>query len=339
MLINVHGHHLMHSFLDQDPYWGPFWEPTDDGAFRFRIGDYWMKFNFGKVQTKDSAEFFAQNFSPERKLAMMDQRGVDKLVISMSSAWYLYWTPKDVGTRYATLVNEEYARFCSASPDRLYFWGHLPMQDPQAAIEEVDRAVALGARGFGLGGRNMGGYEFYSREYYPLWEKLCALDLPLFIHGFNQSTTYGGERCNTDDPYEFTSVAGMPYDETGCFWHLICGGVLDDFPALKVYITHGGGMVPYQLGRLEGLNANLKTKKNKKPLEAYLDNFYFDPLVHGLPMRRAIVETISADRLLYGDNFGGADGVNVDLTEGLGLSASDREKIRSGNAMALLKLA
>ena len=78
--------------------------------------------------------------------------------------------------------------------------------------------------------------------------------------------------------------------------------------------------------------------KNEKPILEYMDNFYFDPLVHSAAMRKAIVEDIGPDRLLYGTNFFGSDTVDFDLTEGLGLSEDDREKIRSGNAIALLKL-
>ena len=76
-----------------------------------------------------------------------------------------------------------------------------------------------------------------------------------------------------------------------------------------------------------------------QPLDEYLGtNFWFDPLVHNLTMRRAVVDTIGADRLVYGDNFGGSDGIREDLTEGLDLSPEDRDKIRFGNALKLLKI-
>jgi predicted TIM-barrel fold metal-dependent hydrolase len=130
----------------------------------------------------------------------------------------------------------------------------------------------------------------------------------------------------------------MQYDETRCFWNLVCGGVLDRFPSLKVYITHGGGYVPYQLGRLAQTNKNLDVVYNKKPLMEYLGNFWFDVELHEPRMRQALVDIIGADHMLYGSNFGGSDAVRHDLTDGLKLSDEDLQKIRWKNACSLLHL-
>jgi aminocarboxymuconate-semialdehyde decarboxylase len=78
--------------------------------------------------------------------------------------------------------------------------------------------------------------------------------------------------------------------------------------------------------------------RNQRPLMDYMKNFYFDLDVHHPALRRAAVEVVGADNLLYGTNFGGAYDYG-DLTEGIDLSDSDRDKIRSGNAITLLKLA
>jgi predicted TIM-barrel fold metal-dependent hydrolase len=346
MLINLHCHQPLLNVLNQHPHWGPFWEFDDEGFFHLRVG----KWTLGMTSTKehraavkggafkkmDTQTFFAENFTPAKRVAQMDAKGVDKLVISHPSHWYMYWTEHDFAVRYASLVNDELARFCSAFPERLYWWAHLPMQNPTACVREAERAIRMGARGFGIGGANFGGLELDDHTYYPLWEKACELNVPFFVHGYNQSGSWG-DKADTEK-YDVTAIVGMPYDETRCFWNLVCGGVLDDFPNLRIYITHGGGYVPYQLGRLEGTNHNLSDKKNKKLVSEYLENFYFDPLVHALPMRRAIVDVIGADHLLYGDNFGGMDGVRDDLTAGIGLSETDREKIRWRNASKLLKI-
>jgi predicted TIM-barrel fold metal-dependent hydrolase len=119
---------------------------------------------------------------------------------------------------------------------------------------------------------------------------------------------------------------------------MINGGVFDRFPNLKVYITHGGGFVPYQLGRLAQTNPNLDVAHNKKPVLDYLKNFYFDVELHELPMRQAMIEVIGADRVLYGSNFGGSDAVRHDLTDGLRLSDEDLQKIRWKNACELLHI-
>ena len=196
--------------------------------------------------------------------------------------------------------------------------------------------TVLGAKGLVAGGANFGGLEFDSPELDVVWKTLCDLDLPMFIHGYNQSVTWG--KNANDDRYETTAIVGMQYDESRCFWNLICGGVLDRFPDLKVYITHGGGYVPYQLGRLAKTNENLDVKYNKKPLLEYMKNFYFDVELHEVPMRQALVDIIGADHVLYGSNFGGSDAVRHDLTHGLKLSDADLRKIRYENACRLLHI-
>ena len=98
-------------------------------------------------------------------------------------------------------------------------------------------------------------------------------------------------------------------------------------------------MAVFQLGRLSELNANMAPDaRNQRPLMDYMPNFYFDLDVHHPALRRGVAEVVGADRLLYGTNFGGAYD-HGDLTAGIGLSEVDRAKIRSGNAIELLKLA
>ena len=95
----------------------------------------------------------------------------------------------------------------------------------------------------------------------------------------------------------------------------------------------------FQLGRLSELNQGMAPDaRNQRKLLEYMPNFYFDLDVHSPALRRGVVEVVGIDRLLYGTNFGGAYD-NGDPTEGLGLADAEREKVRSGNAIELLRLA
>jgi len=344
MLIDLHAHTITAGMMEQDPKWGPFYDVDERGQARLRIGDWRLglttkerKQALTQGVKEVSGKVTEQRFGSAKRIDEMDAAGVDKLVVSPPAHCFMYHTDPEFNIRYATVANEELAAYCGDHPDRLYFWAHLPMQAPEAAAKELDRAVThLGAKGAALGGANFGGYEFDSRELYPVWDKVCELEVPVFVHGYNQSVTWGA--AASTERYDITSVVGMCHDESSCFWNLVCGGVLDDFPGMKVYITHGGGYVPYQLGRFAGCNDVLDDAKNKKPLREYLPNFYFDPYVHHPSMRQAIVDVIGADQLVYGDNFQGSDGLREQLTDGLDLTDADRDKIRYKNAAALLKL-
>jgi aminocarboxymuconate-semialdehyde decarboxylase len=322
MLINLHAHELTYGMFDQDPFWGPKWENDS-----LKIGDW-------TLGTKNKISHPAEFFSLEAQLGRMDERGIDRLVVSQPAHMFMYWAG-EFGTKFARVVNDELATFCAQKPDRFNFWSLVPLADPAAAPAELERAVSeLGAVGMMMGGADFGGREVYDRIYDPVWEKLCELDVPVFVHGYNVSAT--GATHGTD-AFDATTILGMPYYESLCVWYLICGGVLDRYPDLRLYVTHAGGFVPYHLGRLEQTNRTMAPDSlNQKPVSEYMKNFYFDPDIHDPVMRRTLIDQIGIDHFVYGDNLGGSDNFNGDLTDGMGLSEEDREKIRSGNARRLL---
>ncbi|MDB5423632.1 MAG: amidohydrolase 2 [Phenylobacterium sp.] len=333
MLIDAHAHLFTKGMLGRDPFWGPFMRTKGLTVGHFSLGTKQP----AKAANDDEAEsnLLARMTHAARRQTMAE-RGVDKLVVSTPSHAFMYWAG-DFGTEYATICNDELSAFCRQDPDHFDFWAHANLADPAAAVKEIDRAVrTLGARGVCVGGTNFGGIQTHDERLFPVWEKIEQLDVPLMVHGFNQSI-YWGERHH-EDAFETTSIVGDCVDETLFFWYLICGGALDAFPKLKTYINHAGGMAVFQLGRLNELNkAMAPDSRNKKSVMEYMPNFYFDLDVHHPSLRRAIIDVVGVDNLVYGTNFGGAYD-NGDLTAGLGLSDADREKIRSGNIIKLLKL-
>ena len=341
MLIDLHGHHLTRGMMNLDPHWGPAWK---NGTLN--VGDWYLGtkklpdltgIKDDSTRNDDGSAIFSRN-THEFRRGLMEKLGVDKLIISVPAHMYMYWTG-DFGARFAATANDEFHAYCSEDPEHFGFWATVPMHQPVKAAAEIERAVTqLGAVGMSSGGANFGDIAgLHDRAFDPLWEKLTELDVPVMIHGYNQSVTWGARAM--EDPFDTTSILGMCYDEARAFWHLTLGGVLDRFPKLTFYITHGGGFVPYQLHRFSETSKTMAPDStNERPLLDYMDRFYFDPLVHSAAMRRAVVDDIGVDRLVYGSNFMGSDAIDFDLTEGIGLSDEDREKIRSGNAIAMLKL-
>lgn len=344
MLIDLHAHAPLPGYYNQHPHWGPFFEQHDDGDIRLRVGHWILTLGSPERRAAVKAgngpkleEYLANWADPNVRLRNMDAAGQDVQIVSVPSHCYMYWAEEDFAVPYARKVNDVTAEYCAGAPGRLFGWATAPLQNPVEAAKEIRRACGtLGLKGLVAGGANFGGLEFDDPAFDPVWQALCDLDLPMFIHGYNQSVTWG-EKAN-EDRYETTAIVGMQYDETKCFWYMVNGGVFDRFPKLKVYITHGGGYVPYQLGRLNQTNKNLDVTHNKRDLVDYLPNFYFDLELHEVPMRQAVLDLIGADRLVYGSNFGGSDAVRHDLTEGLRISQSDLEKIRYRNACDLLHL-
>ena len=333
MLIDVHAHLFTPGMLKRHEFWGPFMTTKGLTVGHFSLGTTQPS----KARDDDEAEanlLARMTHAARRKL--MAERGVDKLVLSTPSHAFMYWAG-DFGTEYARVCNDELSAFCAKDPEHFDFWAHANLADPAEAVREIERAVTvLGAKGLCVGGANFNGLEAHSKELFPVWAKLQELDVPIMVHGYNQSIYLGDK--HTDDKFETSSIVGDCVDETLFFWYLINGGALDAYPGLKIYITHAGGMAVFQLGRLNDLNRVMAPDShNKRPVIEYMPNFYFDIDVFAPVLRRAVVEVVGIDNVVYGTNFGGAYDQG-DLTVGLGLSDADSEKIRSGNAIKLLKL-
>jgi len=334
MLIDLHAHLFTPAMLNRHAFWGPFMKRQGLTVGHFSLGTNKHR-KPAATDAEAEANMLAKMTHASRR-ALMAERGVDKLVLSTPSHAFMYWAG-DFGNEYAHICNDEMSAYCAQDPEHFAFWCHANLADPAAAVAEIERAVTqLGAKGICVGGANFNGLEAHSEELFPVWEKLSVLDVPIMVHGYNQSIWLGADHHK--DKFETSSIVGDCVDETLFFWYLICGGALDTFPNLKTYITHAGGMAVFQLGRLSELNQGMAPDaRNKRKLLDYMPNFYFDLDVHSPALRRGVVEVVGTDNLVHGTNFGGAYD-NGDPTAGLGLADAEAEKIRSGNALRLLKL-
>jgi aminocarboxymuconate-semialdehyde decarboxylase len=274
--------------------------------------------------------------SPQARLAEMDARGIDVIGVTIAPLFYFYWAEPEIGVPFAQLANDALAGYAAGSGGRLFWMATLPMQDVAAAAAEVDRALAAGAKAVNVGGINLAGRELDDEAFYPIWDKVQAADVPVFLHPYPEHLAKGAE---VKDDYNMSWIVGYPYQEMFGFCRLILGGVLDHFPALKVYITHGGGFAPYQWGRLVKFAPYMPGVKAQKPFEDYLPNFYFDVLLHTPRERKFLIDFAGTDNVIFGSNYGSPqDQATFDFIENLGYNTADTQKMTGGNALRLFHL-
>ena len=269
----------------------------------------------------------------------MEKLGVDKLIISVPAHMYMYWTG-DFGARFAATANDEFHAYCSEDPEHFGFWATVPMHEPVKAAAEIERAVKeLGAVGMSSGGANFGDIAGASRPAFdPLFEKLSELGVPMMIHGYNQSVTWGARAM--EDPFDTTSILGMCYDESRAFWHLTLGGVLDRFPELDV-LHHARRRVRRPTSSTASQRQPRRWRRIRSTSGRCSTTWTVSTSTRWFTAPRCgerSLRTSASIASLYGSNFMGSDAIDFDLTEGIGLSDEDREKIRSGNAIAMLRL-
>jgi aminocarboxymuconate-semialdehyde decarboxylase len=270
----------------------------------------------------------------EVRLKTMDARSVTVHALSLMPPM-VYWADGALGLRLARIVNDAMAEANRAHPDRFVFLATLPMQDPEAAIKEVDRAVTeLGCRGIYLG-TNVRGKELTDPALVPVFERVHALNMPVFLHPLN---VIGAQRLTS---YYLHNLLGNPFDTAVAAANIIFSGLLDRFPKLQICLPHAGGAFPYLIGRLNhGWKVRQECKALKKPPASYLRRFTYDTISHAPESLDYLINLVGADRVMMGSDYCFDMGYDrpVKVVTALKLNRAYKEKILSGNAARLLRL-
>lgn len=273
----------------------------------------------------------------QNQLKLLKERGADLTIFSpRASAMAHHVGDSQTAMGWARANNDLIRRVVDLFPDHFVGGAQLPQvagESLAGPIEELERAVTeLGFVGCNLSPDPSGGHwnspPLTDRYWYPMYEKLCELDVPAMIHV--------SASCNAC--FHATGAHYINADTT-VFMQLLQGDLFADFPELRLIIPHGGGAVPYHWGRYRGLADMLK----KPELSGHLmKNVFFDTCVYHQPGIDLLFEVIDVDNVLFASEMVGAvrgidpqTGHYFDDTkryvDALDLDDTDRYKVYEGN--------
>ena len=234
----------------------------------------------------------------EARLAAMDAAGTDVSVVSIAPPFLLYWAPAGEARDVARQVNDGIAAMCAEAGGRLIGLATLPMHDPDAAAQELQRGVQqLGLRGAQLG-TTVEGTPLDDPAFAPVLAMAERLGVPLVVHPY-----YVGSAPGYEDFY-LTNLVNNPLQTTICAARLIFSGALDRHPDLTVVLVHAGGHLPFQIGRLDhGRAVRSETQGCRHEPSAYLRRFAYDTITFRGDALRFLVSVVGADRVLYGTDL------------------------------------
>jgi aminocarboxymuconate-semialdehyde decarboxylase len=272
----------------------------------------------------------------EARIAAMDATGVDTQLISSWIDLTAYAMEGAAGAEYSRLFNQILVDEAGKYPDRLVPLGTVPLQSPERAAEELTHAVReLGMAGVQIA-TTVDGADLDQAGLDPFWATAEALACLVVIHPCNPLPGVDLSRNFLDN------MVGRPAESSIAVAHLLFSGVLERFPGLVICVVHGGGFIPYQLGRMQrGFDAvpQLTARNVTRPPAELARLLYYDTVLHDTRALEFLVDHMGADHVVMGTDYpfpmGDPDPV---ATVGAipGLSDSDRQQILGENVSRLL---
>ena len=237
-----------------------------------------------------------------RRLAAMDNMGIDMEVLSINPFWYD--RDRETSAAICKIHNQHLADLRAAYPKQFSAFASLSLQFPDLAVTELETAV----RKQGLVGAAIGAsvneVDFSDPKFHPVWAKAEELGAVLFIHPQTQPQLKNRYKGNG----WLSNTIGNPLDTTIALEHLIFEGTLDKFPSLKILAAHGGGYLPSYAARMDyacnvspqNCNPNIKLKKAPS---AYIRDIHVDAMVFTPEALKYLISQVGIDKVVLGTDY------------------------------------
>lgn len=281
----------------------------------------------------------------EARLADMDAAGIDIAVLSLAAPCIQDEFDAPQAVERAIAANDALALAVAAHPDRYAALAALPLQDPAAAADELERCVTeLGFKGaLANGYSSVGSLDtaaYYDEpQYLPFWERVAALGVPFYLHPRNplptQRRIYESREALLGPSWAFTVETATHS------LRLIVSGLFDLLPSLQIVIGHMGELLPFAIARTEQRMSHLPgVRLDRSPVQCLRENFHLTTSgnFHTPSLIGALLQ-VGADRLMFA-----ADHPFEHAAEAAAwfdhapISEADRLKIGRTNAQRLLSL-
>ncbi|WP_020394621.1 amidohydrolase family protein [Thiolinea disciformis] len=250
--------------------------------------------NISDDQIRDSLE--------GAQLKLQRERGTDVAIFSPRASWMGHHIGNQSTSKYWTEhCNDLIYRITQLYPQNFMGAAQLPQSpkaDMQASAKELERCVTeLGFVGCNLSPDPSGGHwtapRLDDRYWYPIYEKMCELDVPAMIH-----VSASCHHC-----FDTTGSHYLGADTTAFQHYMMAKTLFKDFPNLKLIIPHGGGAVPYHWGRFRGLADMLKLPNLNEIIK---DHIYFDTCVYHQEGIDLLLDVVPIDNILFASEMIGA---------------------------------
>jgi aminocarboxymuconate-semialdehyde decarboxylase len=283
MKIDVHNHIIPPAVLD----------------LLSRDSAYGVTFPASLMRMSDGFQFpLSESFyDTKAKIAELTAHDLDGAVLSIAPPAFLYASTAAAGETLCTVANEGLAKFAATAPERFRWMAHVPLQQVDIAVSALRTAKAQGAVGVEVG-TNVNGRRLDEAMFEPFWAAAQELELLVMLHPTNNAPYPG-----LGDWY-LQNAIGNPLETMIAGCRLICSGFFDRFSSIEILLVHGGGHLPYQLGRLRHAISVRKELAGVAPDSwSYARRMKFDSLTHDAKALGYLVERVGAANVCAGTDL------------------------------------
>jgi len=273
-------------------------------------------------------------FDYPHRLRCMNEAGIDIAILSLTSP-NVYWGSAAVSAESARVINDDMAAAQRAYPGRIRYLASLPWQYPELAVPELARACDTGAVGV-MVLANIEGRHLTDPLFAPIWGEIDRRRLPVLVH---PTAPIGAEKMDLDSVRLHPTV-GFTFDTSLAVLRMVLEGFFDRYPNLKIIAAHGGGFLPFIVGRIDMFyRSNFPyQKKIAEPPSSYLKRIYYDAVVYQMDALQMCINLAGAERVLFGTDFPMPTDIPRILGQVNALPDSQAEKVRGGNAVRIFNL-
>ena len=268
----------------------------------------------------------------DAKLGQMQAAGIDGAVLTVNIPG-VDWFPPAEAIAVARDTNDELAEAARAHPRQIVALATLPLQAPDAAAAELERAAAAGLRGAHIYS-NVAGRPLDAPEFRVVFEAAAALGVPISLH-----PTYpiGVEAF---DVHALVPILGYLADSTGATLRLVLDGLYERHPDFKLVLAHVGSLIPYLVGRIdyESTRMGQLGELSVRPSE-HLKQLYTDTICVWPPALKLALDFFGANKVMFGSDQPFWDpALTFDTLAAAELTPEVDEAVKSGNAGSLYGL-
>ena len=312
-------------------------------AFFKTISDLPSEFSFGTsssgqtIITYRGARFFGVTpamTDVSKRIEDMDRVGIDVEVVSLSTP-NVFFTDGEHQPAVARMMNDSYAELIAQHPKRFKGFASIPMDAPDAALDELHRAIdTLKLNGVVLLS-NIGGKPLTSPVYRPFFEEANRMKLCIFLHPMIPTNS------DAFREYVLGPIIGFPFDTSLAVARMCYDGMFEELPDIRWIIGHLGGAIPYLMERMDnGFRdfADCRVKIDKLP-SVYLKRLYYDTVSFSPYTLKMVRDMVGAEHMVMGSDYphllGSIDRA-VTSIEALDITEGDKSAIFSGTALSIL---